>query len=233
MMVYCCQHLFVERFSIFGVKYPITLYKPIICNDYLDSIIIVLIMERELKEFLLKRKKKSIVDDKRVSSAVLLPIYYKENQCHILFTKRTDNVKEHKGQISFPGGAFEPADETLANTALRESAEEIGLVADRVEILGELDDTRTLTSNYVVSPFVGLISEPHEFKADGWEAERIIEVPVPALMDRNSLHEETELINGRAIEVYYYNYKGNIIWGATARILHQFLEILAQLRQAA
>ena len=184
-------------------------------------------MELRLREALSRRQKQHIVDAKLVPSAVLVPIYYRQGQYYILFTQRTERVKEHKGQISFPGGACQEGDRTLLDTALRESAEEIGLAPGEVKILGELDDTLTETSNYNISPFVGVIPWPYQLKVDGWETEEIIEVPISALMDKNSLRQETKIIGGQQVTSYFYHYRGRVIWGATARILHQFLDIFA------
>ncbi|MFC1941066.1 NUDIX hydrolase [Chloroflexota bacterium] len=97
-------------------------------------------MLKKLKQAFSQRQKARLVDAHRVPSAVLVPIYYKQGEYHLLFTKRTEEVKDHKGQISFPGGAYEERDRTLVNTALRECTEEIGLATEAVEILGELDD---------------------------------------------------------------------------------------------
>jgi len=188
---------------------------------------IIIAVEEKLKEILSRRPKKRITDDRLVPSAVLLPIYYKEGEIHILFTRRTENVKTHKRQISFPGGAHEGG-ESLLQTALRESDEEIGLAPDKVKILGELDDTVTLVSNYIVSPFVGLVPWPYDFKVDGWETDEIIEAPVSSLLDEESWHHKTEVVEGREVIAYFYHYRGDVIWGATARILHQFLEIFVQ-----
>ncbi|MDH5696550.1 MAG: CoA pyrophosphatase [Dehalococcoidia bacterium] len=190
-------------------------------------------MEQRLREALSQRQKRHIIDAKLVPAAVLVPIYYKQGQCYILFTKRTDKVKEHKGQISFPGGAFQEGDQTLIDTALRECAEEIGLVAEEVEVLGELDDALTETSNYLISPFVGLIPWPYQFKVDGWETEEIIEVPISALQDKSSLCQETKTIGGQVVTSYFYHYQGRVIWGATAGILHQLLDIFAQAEKVA
>jgi 8-oxo-dGTP pyrophosphatase MutT (NUDIX family) len=184
-------------------------------------------VDQKLKELLSHRPPKRITDDKLVPSAVLLPIYYKEGEVHILFTRRTENVREHKRQISFPGGARQEG-ESLLDTALRESAEEIGLAPDKVKVLGELDDALTITTNYVVSPFVGLIPWPCDFKPDGWETDEIIEAPIPALLDEESWHHKTEVVAGKRVTAYFYHYRGNVIWGATARILAQFLELFIQ-----
>ena len=184
-------------------------------------------MHKKLKEILSRRPRKRITDDKLIPAAVLLPIYYKEGEIHILFTRRTDNVRVHKRQISFPGGARQGG-ESLLDTALRESTEEIGLAPDKVKILGELDDEVTVETNYVVTPFVGIVPWPYDFKVDGWETDEIIEAPLPSLLDEESWHHKTEVIAGRKVTSYFYHYRDDVIWGATARILHQFLDIFTQ-----
>ena len=184
-------------------------------------------MKQRLKQFLSQRQKFYLIDARRVPSAVLIPIYCKQREYHILFTKRTETVKDHKGQISFPGGAYEEQDKTLANTALRESSEEIGLAAEAVELLGELDDFATTTSGYIISPFVAAIRWPYPFKPDPIEVGKIIEAPLSALLNRDCRRQETDTLDGEVIDTYSYDYQGNIIWGATARILDQFLDIWA------
>ena len=175
------------------------------------------IMKQRLKQALSLRQKRHVVAASRVSAAVLLPIYHKWGQYYILLTKRTEKVKEHKGQICFPGGAYQERDGTLINTALRECAEEIGLKADDIEVLGELDDTITVTSSYIVSPFVGFIPGPHVLKVDQREAEEIIEIPISTLLNKDCLREETKIIDGEAVPLYFYHYQGRVIWGATGR----------------
>ena len=185
-------------------------------------------MMEQLGQALSRRQKQHIIDTSRVAAAVLVPIYYKQGEYYILFTKRTEKVKEHKGEISFPGGAYQEEDRTLLDTALRECAEEISLPADEVRVLGELDDIASRTSNYIISPFVALIPWPHRLKVDGEEAEEIIEVPIQALLDEDCMRQETEIVNGKEVPLYFYHYKGKVIWGATARILNQFLDIFAR-----
>lgn len=187
-------------------------------------------IRHKLRQSLSKRKKYYITDTGLIPAAVLVPIYLKEGQYCILFTRRTEKVKVHKGQISFPGGAQEEGDETLLDTALRECAEEINLEGSRVEILGELDDTTTVTSNYVIFPFVGVIPWPYQFKLDEEEVEEIIEAPIASLLDKDCVQELTESINNnRKITSYYYHYQGRVIWGATASILKQFLDIFVRI----
>lgn len=185
-------------------------------------------MQQRLKHALSQRQKHRIVDASRVPSAVLIPIFNKEGEYYILFTKRTERVKDHKGQISFPGGAYEEQDETFLNTALRECVEEIGLDTEVIEVLGALDDIPTITTDYLISPFVAAIPWPYQLKVDPIEVEEIIEVPISALLDKNCLHQETDPLNDGRVFGYFYYYNKRIIWGATARILTQFLDIWTQ-----
>ena len=185
-------------------------------------------MKQRLRQVLSQRQKQHIVNTSYEPAAVLLPLYYKNGEYHILFTKRTEKVLKHKGEISFPGGSSQEDDAGLVGTALRECAEEIGLMADKVEILGELDDMATETSSYIISPFVGLIPYPYQFKANREEIDEIIEVPISALLDKDCLHLENKVKQGKEITLYFYHYQGRVIWGATARILNQFLDIFAQ-----
>ena len=185
-------------------------------------------MKEKLREALAQRQKECIVDPTRIKSAVIIPVYWREGQYYILFTKRSEEVKTHKGQISFPGGTYEEEDVTLLNTALRESAEEIGLLAGDIEVLGGLDDTVAVVSNYTITPFAAMIPWPYQFKVDGREIARIIEVPLSSLMDKNNIYNETITAEGQTFNQYAYHYHGDVIWGATARILAQFLDIFSR-----
>ncbi len=185
-------------------------------------------MKQRLRQALSRRQKQHIIDASRESAAVLLPVYGKQGQYYILFTKRAEEVKEHKGQISFPGGVYQEGDGTLVDAALRECNEEIGLVPGEVEVLGELDDVATLTSNYIISPFVAVIPWPYPLKVNRREIAEIIEVPILAFLGKDSMRQDTEIINGKTVTSYFYYYQGRVIWGATAGILHQFLDIFAR-----
>ena len=173
-------------------------------------------MKQQIEKILRNRKKKTISDEKRRASAVLIPLFYGQGQYHVLFTERSEEVDFHKGQVCFPGGTQEPSDSSLLQTALRETEEEISLRAKDVEILGEFDDSLTLTSNYVISPFVAFIPHPYPFKADGREIREIFSVPLSFLMDEANFKQDS----------YSYEYQGHVIWGATARILRQFIDLL-------
>jgi 8-oxo-dGTP pyrophosphatase MutT (NUDIX family) len=186
-------------------------------------------MRMRLKEFLAARQKQYIHDPARISSAVLIPLYKDQGQYYIVFIKRTDTVKTHKGQISYPGGGREKCDKTLRDTAIREACEEIGLRPEDIEILGEMDDEITTTSNYIVTPFVGMIPWPYKFTIEKAEVAEIISVPVSALLDKTCLKTDIETLEGGIIvDSYNYHYKGKVIWGATARILHKLLDIIGR-----
>lgn len=183
----------------------------------------------ELKEKVRKTlsgvKKKVISDDTLTPSAVLLIFYKKGQEDHILFTQRTFKVEHHKGQISFPGGAYQDEDKTLEVTALRESYEEIGVKQKDVDILGELDDHAT-PSFFLISPFVATIPYPYEFRLSPEEIERIIEVPISALLNNGAFRKEYWDRHGELVPMYFYKYGVETIWGATAKILTQFLTLI-------
>ena len=183
-------------------------------------------MKAELKELLEARNKRHIEDASRIPSAVLIPIYKESGSYHIVFIRRTETVKTHKGQISFPGGTVEKKDGSLLETALRESHEEIGLNRDDVEILGELDDEITTTSNYIVTPFVGWIPWPYRLIKNRDEVDEILKIPLAALLDKDCLKPDTEVLNGQELASCAYHYGGKVIWGATARILRKLLDII-------
>lgn len=189
-------------------------------------------MIEDIRKTLAARQKMVIVDSSLTDSAVLLPIYQENGKCHIIFTKRTDHLTHHKGQISFPGGGRHDDDKTLLETALRESREEIGLKEADVSILGELDDAATVTSLYRIVPFVGLIPYPYDFKIDRFEVDEVFGLPLEGLLNNANRKEEDLVYGDKLIRVYTYELNGRVIWGATAWILNQFLEILRKLSGA-
>jgi 8-oxo-dGTP pyrophosphatase MutT (NUDIX family) len=168
-----------------------------------------------------------IEDDPLVpAAAVLLLLFEHESRPHVVFQKRTDRVRDHKGQISFPGGAMDPGDEHLLYTALRETHEEIGVQPDHVEVLGQLDDMVTV-SNFRVTPFVGWLSHyPYPWRFSDEEVAYLLEVPLDHLRDPATLIPDRRLINGREYVFSSYQFGQDLIWGATARMLGNFLDIL-------
>jgi len=161
-----------------------------------------------------------------VPAAVLLPLFEKGGDYHLVFTKRTETVNYHKGQFSFPGGRTHPEDRSLLDTALRETWEEIGLPPKDADVLGELDDIATYTTGFIISPFVAMIPFPHTFIANPAEVDEIIEVPLPVLRDKKNFAQEMLDVDGRPIMQYFYHYRDHVIYGATARIVKHFLEVV-------
>lgn len=160
-----------------------------------------------------------------VPAAVLIPLFFKEGQAHLLFTKRTELVEHHKGQISFPGGRFDDTDANLEFTALRETEEEVGICMDHMEILGHTD--RFLTNTYfLVSPFVGFFSYPYPYVISEAEIERIIEVPLLHLLQPEIFETKPIKKDGHSWMVHYYHYNSDVIWGVTGFLLSNFLSIL-------
>jgi 8-oxo-dGTP pyrophosphatase MutT (NUDIX family) len=175
--------------------------------------------------------KPSLIADESLSrAAVLLPLYENDAVTHVLFTRRSELVEHHKGQISFPGGAHDPQDPDLAYTAVRETWEEIGVAMDHVEILGQLDEMITV-SNFLVRPFVGRITElgPYPFVHSEIEVAEILEVPLVHLRDDTNVLAEMRTYQGREMMAYSYRFGDHLIWGATARILKQFLDLVANI----
>jgi 8-oxo-dGTP pyrophosphatase MutT (NUDIX family) len=162
-------------------------------------------------------------------AAVLVLIYEHLGQHHVVFQRRTDQVRDHKGQVSFPGGAADPEDPDLVTTALRETHEEIGVHPSDIEILGRLDDMVTV-SNFRVTPFVGWLARyPYEWRFSEEEVAYLLEVPLDHLRDPSTLVPDRRTVNGREFVLASYQWGPDLIWGATARMLTNFLDIVATL----
>ncbi|MBW2266278.1 MAG: CoA pyrophosphatase [Deltaproteobacteria bacterium] len=185
-------------------------------------------MEKRIGKALAARKCRKIKDGNLVPSAVLLPLFQNEGKRYILFIERSDKVEYHKGEISFPGGTVEPDDSDLLYTALRECSEEIGLDPSDVTILGQLDDTPTLTTRFVITPFVGIIPHPYEFRVNIDEISQLIPIPFDALVKEHC----SETSRGNSMEQdsaqHIFSYENNVIWGATARILEQLIDLVCR-----
>jgi 8-oxo-dGTP pyrophosphatase MutT (NUDIX family) len=161
-----------------------------------------------------------------IRAAVLVPIVDR-GEAHLVFAKRTERVGQHAGQISFPGGRIDADDADDLHAALREAEEEVGLSPASVEPLGQLDDTETFATQFVITPWVGAVRGAVRWQPDGEEIERVIEVPVAALLDRGCFRVEQWERAGVVRDVYFYDYGHDTIWGATARILKQYLDLVA------
>jgi 8-oxo-dGTP pyrophosphatase MutT (NUDIX family) len=165
-------------------------------------------------------------------AAVLVPLLPRPEGLHVLLTERSKDLRSHAGQISFPGGGIDAADADARTAALREAREEVGLDARHVEIIGQLDDCPTFVTGYVILPVVGVV-DPLAFTAAGrypWmpsaaEIASIHELPLDGFLDPRNRRVEQRLRNGEPYELTWYTVGGATVWGATARILRQLLEI--------
>jgi 8-oxo-dGTP pyrophosphatase MutT (NUDIX family) len=159
-----------------------------------------------------------------LAAGVLVPIFTQDDRPHLLFTRRTETVLTHKGQISFPGGQHEVGDGSLLETALREASEEIGLHPGRVDVVGELDDAFSAVSRFVVSPYVGLVSgSPEDLRPAPTEVKSLLVVPIDVLLDPAVHRSDTRTWMGEPHVIHYYTVGDDVIWGLTGWILHQFL----------
>lgn len=157
-------------------------------------------------------------------AAVLIPLTIVKGEWHLLFTRRTDRVQSHKGQVSFPGGACDEGETTPEETALREAEEEIGLRPEDVTILGRLSQLITITG-FRVSPIVGVIPWPYTFKVASIEVARVFTIPLSWLSDHNN-YWEFDLRDSERSLIAYHPYDGELLWGATARMTVSFLKTI-------
>lgn len=158
-------------------------------------------------------------------AAVLVPLYVKERELWTLFTKRSEAVENHKGQISFPGGMEALDDASPWDTALREAEEEIGVPQKAVLKLGELPEVVTFTG-FRIRPFVGAIPYPFEIRKNPGEVDSVLEMPIRVLLGPTLVEERGIKWKGRSISTPVYHVKGHVIWGATAFLLASLLEAL-------
>lgn len=158
-------------------------------------------------------------------AAVLMPLFFQGPELMMLFTQRTYLVKHHRGQISFPGGVHDPEDDSFLSTALRESKEEIGLAPEQVDVLGFLNTTLTITG-FLVHSFIGLIPHPYAFQLNDREVARVLAFPVQELLQPYRWRTGPHEWQGQRSTVYYCQMPQTTIWGATAKILVDFLAIL-------
>ena len=157
-------------------------------------------------------------------AAVLVPLVHTNDEWHLLFTRRTDRVESHKGQVSFPGGACDEGETTPEQTALREAHEEIGMAPQDVRVLGRLSNMITI-SNFRVTPVVGVVAWPYVFRVENAEVARVFTIPLEWLADSRN-RWEFPFPGGKRSLIAYHPFDGELLWGATARMTVEFLNIL-------
>ncbi|HZM24372.1 MAG TPA: CoA pyrophosphatase [Anaerolineales bacterium] len=157
-------------------------------------------------------------------AAVLVPLVWQDEEWHLLFTRRTDRVESHKGQVSFPGGACDEGETAPEQTALREAEEEIGIHPNDVRILGRLANLITI-SYFRVTPVVGVVRWPAVFRVGEHEVARVFTIPL-AWLANESNRWQFEIPGRNRSVIAYHPYDGELLWGATARMTVDFLKVL-------
>jgi 8-oxo-dGTP pyrophosphatase MutT (NUDIX family) len=158
-------------------------------------------------------------------AGVLVPLFVRNGELRVVLTQRTEEVEQHKGQISFPGGTMDSVDATIIDTALREAEEEIGLIQNTVEVLGILDDFCT-PSGFCITPVVGFLPFMPSFALNKTEVSEVFDVPLSFFLDSSNERVDQRESFGKMTNVYFYFYEKYEIWGATAGMLRTFLHAL-------
>ncbi len=159
-------------------------------------------------------------------AAVLIPLVWEKGQWHLLFTRRANELEDHSGQVSFPGGAWEKHDGDLERTALREAWEEVGIDPASVAVLGKMARF-DMVSYFQVTPVVGVVAWPCELKINSSEVARAFIVPLDWLADPRNCQIKPRQFEDQTFQIPYYNdYDGEMIWGATAQMTREFLRLI-------
>ena len=180
-------------------------------------------LRRILSACLSNGQRKALHIDGFQRAAVLVPLVNNGSECTLLFTKRTETVETHKGQISFPGGVVDGTDTDPVHTALRETHEEIGISPGSVETLGLLDDIVTPVG-FVITPVVGFLTLLPRVSPSDIEVAEVFQIPLSFFADPANGRMEYREFRGRQQEVWFYDTGRHLIWGATARIVRMVLE---------
>ena len=165
--------------------------------------------------------------DDLTPAAVLVPLVDRPGGLTVLLTQRTAHLNDHAGQISFPGGRVEPEDPSHLAAALREAEEEVGLPPDRVEVIGTLD-YYIVRSGYRVTPVVGFVNPPFDVRPDPFEVAEVFEVPLSFVLDTDNHVMESRTDQGVERTFYVLPYENRYIWGATAGMLVNLTDVLAE-----
>jgi 8-oxo-dGTP pyrophosphatase MutT (NUDIX family) len=158
-------------------------------------------------------------------AAVLVPVYFRSGEASVLMTRRRNDLRLHPGQISFPGGKIDPADADARAAALREAEEEIGLAPADVEVVGRLGEALAVLSGFRLTPWVGVVPYPYPYVAQPDEVAGLVELSVSDLLAPGTHRTGTREAFGMVHEVHTFELGGEVVWGASARILHELLTV--------
>lgn len=187
----------------------------------------LLAVGQTLQDALARRRPTEVGAGKGRPAGVLMPLWDNGDSVQVIFTKRSSSLPQHAGQVSFPGGMLESGDPDLAHAALRETHEEIGVPADKVKVLSRLDQLKTITG-FVITPYLGLVASDVSFKVNPQEVERLLLVPLAKVLDRQRYRELEVDWDGMKLCQMGLPHDGDVIWGATFRMLQNFLDSLDQ-----
>ena len=185
-------------------------------------------LARDLQQLLSGRRRLNLDLPSARRAGVLIVLYAKKGLPYILLTKRSQLVANHRGEISLPGGSADGGDESSMETALRETWEEVGIRVQGTQVLGGLDEIYTAKSNYLISPYVAYVESLDQIRPSEQEIVGVLEVPLGVLLDPANRREALREIDGAPRRIQFYAYDDQEIWGATARILDQFLEAVRE-----
>lgn len=179
----------------------------------------------QIEVFLKRRSRKELDQPGLIRAGVLILLFHKDDELHVLLTKRSSDVEHHRGQISFPGGAADDRDADIVATAVRETEEEIGIPADVIRILGLFDDAWT-PSGFRITPVIGYTDAVLNIRLSPFEVEEVLAVPLSFFLDPRNERVKTLTRGGVTVDVYFYTYGAAEIWGATAGILRSVVHAL-------
>jgi 8-oxo-dGTP pyrophosphatase MutT (NUDIX family) len=163
-------------------------------------------------------------------AAVLIPLVVSETGVDLLLTRRTEDLETHKGQIAFPGGTVDDGDASRRHTALRETEEELGIGPAHIEVLGILDDLLTPTG-FVITPVVGIVKTLPAMKPNPREVAEVFTVPLTFFAESQNARREWLCTPLGEREVWFYEYEGRVIWGATAAMIRNLCDVLQRTEQ--
>ncbi|MFC1671079.1 NUDIX hydrolase [Spirochaetota bacterium] len=186
--------------------------------------------KKSVKDKLNNREIIKVDNPDLVPAAVMMLVFNRGGSPYVLLTKRTEKVKSHKGQVSFPGGVFDEEDKEIIKTAFRETWEEVGIPGEKIELLGQFDDYIS-PAGFKVSSFIGSFDYPFQYKVSRDEIEEIIEAPLSVFVNLDYERKEDVVFMSKDYTMYYYDYMGFDIWGMTARVLTDFSQDIV-LKQA-
>lgn len=179
-----------------------------------------------LRRILAERERVALLDGEAVRCAVLVPLIPDGDGYRVLYTRRTEHLPDHRGQVAFPGGKHAPSDAALLDTALREAQEEVGIAPAGVIVLGRLDDVTTMAARYVVTPFVGLLPPDSRFRPNPAEVADVFTVGLKDLADPGFQGTQPRTWDGMVYEVDVITAGNHNIWGLTLRITQNLLECI-------